>query len=529
MDKDILLREHEDYINAFERVFHLADENEKLILKAKKEAYEIDFLKRVEEINNDSNNGFGNIIIIDGDKILLLKRSPNSKLKPSEWCTPGGHLENGENPLIGSIRELYEETGLQIIDKSRSAFWEYLLKGEKGEDIFYYIVNIENIKGGKNASIILDNNEHSNYQWCYYDYWNNLPLIFDLKEHLKEILGYANEDLSFEKYNTQNNLKKGGFPIGTVRNGMKKIADTGGSGDWVKVGETIQDKLNNITISEDEIDEYENNIVKPTIEQTWNAYEIFLNMVADGTTKSLVAFGTGGVGKTFLSNKVMAKHGLVEYNEAEMHNINEPEYFDYVKISGAASGSAVYQTLFEFNDKTIIFDDCDSVLKDGNAVNFFKGALDSSGDGTISYKTSTPMRTDKIEGSDVTPTGLHNVPGRFKFTGRVIFISNLSPEEIPQPLIDSRCLSVDLSMTKEQTIQRLNQILPAMDILNAKGESLNISIEEKEQALNFLSKYKDSIRVGKLNARTLGNIAKIIHSTRGMSNWEDSALTLLFN
>jgi hypothetical protein len=68
-----------------------------------------------------------------------------------------------------------------------------------------------------------------------------------------------------------------------------------------------------------------------------------------------------------------------------------------------------------------------------------------------------------------------------------------------------------------------------MTVLNANEEPLEISDDEKRLAFNFLNQHKNQIRIGKLNARTLGNIMKIIHSTKGRSNWEDSALTLLFN
>lgn len=244
----------------------------------------------------------------------------------------------------------------------------------------------------------------------------------------------------------KNRFEKGGFPIGTIRNGYEKIADTGGSGDWKKLdagdpkhlkdtGKKQESKPQSTSgnVSDEQIAEYEKRIPKPSVDQTWKAYETFANMVCTGITKSLVAFGTGGVGKTFTMKKVLENNGMVEFDES-IHDINNPDEYDYVKITGAGSGSSVYQALFEHQDKLIIFDDCDSVLRDQNAVNFFKGALDSTGDGTISYKASTPIRTKREDGADVTATGITTVPDRFKFKGSVVFISNLPPEDIPTPL-----------------------------------------------------------------------------------------------
>lgn len=51
-------------------------------------------------------------IIFDKEKgILLEKRSDNG-----QWCIPGGALELGEEPEEGLLREVKEETGLDISD-----------------------------------------------------------------------------------------------------------------------------------------------------------------------------------------------------------------------------------------------------------------------------------------------------------------------------------------------------------------------------------------------------------------------------
>lgn len=42
-------------------------------------------------------------------KILLTRRSDNGR-----WCLPGGHMEAGESAAEACIREVEEETGLQV-------------------------------------------------------------------------------------------------------------------------------------------------------------------------------------------------------------------------------------------------------------------------------------------------------------------------------------------------------------------------------------------------------------------------------
>lgn len=45
----------------------------------------------------------------DQRKILLTRRADNGR-----WCLPGGHLEPGENVAEACIREMREETGLDV-------------------------------------------------------------------------------------------------------------------------------------------------------------------------------------------------------------------------------------------------------------------------------------------------------------------------------------------------------------------------------------------------------------------------------
>jgi 8-oxo-dGTP diphosphatase len=52
------------------------------------------------------------IFLTHGEDVLMLhrRRAPNLGL----WNGVGGHLEPGEDPRAGAIREIYEETGLRV-------------------------------------------------------------------------------------------------------------------------------------------------------------------------------------------------------------------------------------------------------------------------------------------------------------------------------------------------------------------------------------------------------------------------------
>jgi len=52
--------------------------------------------------------------IIKNNKIFLVKRSKKDRMMPEMWEPPGGRLEHGEDPILGLMREVREETGLYI-------------------------------------------------------------------------------------------------------------------------------------------------------------------------------------------------------------------------------------------------------------------------------------------------------------------------------------------------------------------------------------------------------------------------------
>jgi mutator protein MutT len=51
-------------------------------------------------------------LIVQGDRILLGKRSPERAFWPNVWDVFGGHIEPGEQPEQALVRELQEELGI---------------------------------------------------------------------------------------------------------------------------------------------------------------------------------------------------------------------------------------------------------------------------------------------------------------------------------------------------------------------------------------------------------------------------------
>ncbi len=54
--------------------------------------------------------GAAAVVINDAGEILLQRRSDNN-----QWWLPGGAIEPGEEPAEAVVREVWEETGLQVV------------------------------------------------------------------------------------------------------------------------------------------------------------------------------------------------------------------------------------------------------------------------------------------------------------------------------------------------------------------------------------------------------------------------------
>ena len=230
--------------------------------------------------------------------------------------------------------------------------------------------------------------------------------------------------------------------------------------------------------------------------------EKLVNMVASGVQPSAVITGEGGLGKTYTVIKTLESNGLKDISDLADFQVgdvlNARKCFTMVK--GYSTAKGLYRTLFENQKSVIVFDDCDAVLKDPVALNLLKGALDSYGKRIISWNAD--MKDDDL-------------PRSFNFEGRVIFISNLGQDKIDQA-IRSRSMMIDLSMTTEQKIDRMEYIANLPEFLPEYDAKV------KKDALGLIREIKDD--VAEISLRTLISVSKIRAAN---TDWKDLATYML--
>jgi len=129
-------------------------------------------------------------LIKNKDFFLLLKTTASDQNNNlSGWETPGGHLEFGEEVSEGLIREIKEETGLNV--KILFPFNVFSLNVGK-EDSLIGINYLAEYNGGE---VKMDTSEHSCYQWI------NMSEI----KKLKDSIGLQKEINAYEKFMGERN------------------------------------------------------------------------------------------------------------------------------------------------------------------------------------------------------------------------------------------------------------------------------------------------------------------------------------
>ena len=215
----------------------------------------------------------------------------------------------------------------------------------------------------------------------------------------------------------------------------------------------------------------------PPINDRFRYCEKILRLAMNGKITSTMVMGEGGLGKSYMVEKLIEDLALVDGQ-------------DFIMLKGSMSPRALFDTLSEHSHRLIILDDMDSVFKDTTSRNILKATLDTKEKRTVSWY-------NKTEKQSVT------------FYGQVIFLTNMSKNDFDSATL-SRTVVNDLFMTPAEKIIRFRKIAPEIIKSQVRG-----TITEKiaEDIIDLLDYYKNSIH--KLSARSLVKAFQIYADMEG--------------
>lgn len=238
---------------------------------------------------------------------------------------------------------------------------------------------------------------------------------------------------------------------------------------------------------EDEVKEFmKTKIADPAV--VYKHLEAYTKSVALGATTALLVTGKGGTGKSYTIDKVL----------------KETADGEWCKMKGKASARGMYIYLYNHYNQICVFDDCDSVFANADGINVLKGALDTSDNRVIGWLNSDSacVNTEGLTHEEIemelaeyahSHGGKQGFPSEFVFEGQVIFISNLTLEQIRKKdsALLTRCQVIDVTLDAKGILSRMETILPTLRYYKARcvdGQKVEMTNEEdKKEVFEYLS------------------------------------------
>jgi hypothetical protein len=237
--------------------------------------------------------------------------------------------------------------------------------------------------------------------------------------------------------------------------------------------------------------------IQERLDDLFEAMDIMTEATAHGMNRSLIVSGPAGIGKTFGIEKVLANIG--------------PDHF-IKQVSGFMRLTGMYRLLYENRqpNRTIVFDDSDSIFADEDKLNLLKNATDTKEVRKISWGAETMMETEDGQA----------IPREFVFEGNIIFITNTDMQAMSQrggrlsehfeALISrSHYLAVDMPENRDYII-RIKQVL-AGGMLRNQG----FTQDQEDTVLTYMEVYQDELR--ELSLRMVLKLAGLMKMT---PKWE---------
>lgn len=168
--------------------------------------------------------------------------------------------------------------------------------------------------------------------------------------------------------------------------------------------------------------------IAPTVERKFEALEALLDVVIRGESNGILICGGPGIGKSYTVEESLRRHRA-----------------QYASLKGYSANLEFYQFLHANRNKLVFIDDADSVFGDLITLNILKAILETRPNRQVSWLTTSNQQT---------------APPSFTFTGKVIFVTNLTVERMNQHMqaLMSRILFVNFDVTRPELLRRIRLI-----------------------------------------------------------------------
>ena len=118
------------------------------------------------------------VIKNDSGEILIVKRHPKSRTDPEMWELPGGKVEKGEHFADALVREIKEETNLDV---SVGDFCEAVQNDYSHKRTVQLMMYLTDVEGEVKIS-----EEHTEFMWASIEEIKTLELSTSLKKLLEK-------------------------------------------------------------------------------------------------------------------------------------------------------------------------------------------------------------------------------------------------------------------------------------------------------------------------------------------------------
>ncbi len=147
--------------------------------------------------------------ITHGQDVLLLRGAPTKRIWPNRYNGVGGHVEASEDVYTGALREIREETGLEVDGLRLCGIVQVDVGEETGIILFVFRAQARGRTARSSAEGTLE--------WVPQDRIHEFDLVEDLSELLPRVLAMGPHDPPFSAryhYDAQDKLVITFFPAG---------------------------------------------------------------------------------------------------------------------------------------------------------------------------------------------------------------------------------------------------------------------------------------------------------------------------